>query len=184
MVKISDRAIALVADGAGFDDKNLATAIAVALAESGGNRDAISPTNDYGLWQINKKAHPQLFTKYQWNKEVDNAKMAKQVWDGAGWSAWSAYKNGSYLRYKSRAEKVAKEYITNRPDDLPNPLDPLNTAITSVNNIVSFITDPNNWIRVGYFIGGLLLLSLAAWKLTDTTPAKAVKVINQIKAAR
>lgn len=180
MTKINDRAIALVADAAGFDDKNLATAIAVALAESGGDRDAISITNDYGLWQINKRAHAKLFTQYQWNREADNAKMAKAVWDGAGWKAWTVWKTGAYLRYKARAERVAKEYIVNKPPplpEIPNPLEPLT-------NLVGFVTNTDNWKRLAYFIFGAILIAIAIWKLSGSPTPSPIKKVNIKRATK
>ncbi|HWV44721.1 MAG TPA: transglycosylase SLT domain-containing protein, partial [Nitrospira sp.] len=81
--------------------KFLDTAIAICRAESGGNPNAVSNTGDYGLWQINKAAHPQYFPPkaqggYIWDP-LSNTYVAKTIYAAAGgWSPWSTYKNGSY----------------------------------------------------------------------------------------
>src|SRR4051812_48178503 len=65
----------------------LDTAIAVALAESGGNDQAMhknsNGSTDFGLWQINS-VHTDLLKKYTWNNAGDNTEMARQIWEGQG----------------------------------------------------------------------------------------------------
>lgn len=101
--------------------KFLDTAIAVALAESGGDSKAISPTGDYGLWQINKKAHPTLIASGDWSDGKANTEMARKVWKDAGgsFSPWSTYKsqNGqppAYMKHLGHGQRVydlAKDQI-------------------------------------------------------------------------
>jgi hypothetical protein len=88
--------------------KFLDTAIAVALAESHGNTEAISPTHDYGLWQINKAAHADLFANHNWKDARDNTEMARIVWTDAGrsFSPWTTYKSGAYKAYTGHGAKV------------------------------------------------------------------------------
>jgi len=51
--------------------------VAIATVESGLNPNAISPTGDYGLFQINKKAHPRFFSSsIPWNNPEHNARYA------------------------------------------------------------------------------------------------------------
>jgi hypothetical protein len=65
-------------------------AVAVALAESGGRTDAISPSGDYGLWQINR-IH---FGTYgidarNWSDPNVNAAAAAGISSsGYNWAAW------------------------------------------------------------------------------------------------
>lgn len=47
--------------GAGGPRSAVITAVAVALAESGGNTEAVSPTDDWGLWQINGATWAQQY---------------------------------------------------------------------------------------------------------------------------
>lgn len=72
---------------------------AICKAESGANTLAISPTHDYGLWQINYYYHSGLFNIYNWRDPVNNAQMASSVWNtGGGYHAWATYNNGAWLR--------------------------------------------------------------------------------------
>jgi hypothetical protein len=68
------------------------TAAEIAMAESGGNPDAVSPTDDYGLWQVNG-SHGPLATL---NPQA-NARAAVQIsGDGTNWSPWTTFETGAY----------------------------------------------------------------------------------------
>lgn len=65
-------------------------AIAICLAESGGRTDAISPSHDYGLWQINI-AHfgDGIINSGNWtNPDVQVAEMWSLSSGGHNWAAW------------------------------------------------------------------------------------------------
>ena len=67
-------------------------AASIAMAESGGNPNAISPTNDYGLWQING-SHGALATL----NPLGNAEAAVSISsNGTSWGAWTTYTSGAY----------------------------------------------------------------------------------------
>jgi hypothetical protein len=65
----------------------------VAMAESGGDPNAISPTDDYGLWQINRPS---------WGSQasldpVVNARAAIAIsGDGTDWTPWTTFTSGAY----------------------------------------------------------------------------------------
>jgi hypothetical protein len=67
----------------------------IATAESGGRAYIVSPTDDYGLWQINwshDPADPQIYLN-----PVVNARAAIAISDdGADWSAWTTFTKGMY----------------------------------------------------------------------------------------
>jgi hypothetical protein len=64
----------------------------IAMAESGGNANAISPTNDYGLWQING-SNGALATL----NAFQNAKSAITLsHNGTNWGPWTTYHSGAY----------------------------------------------------------------------------------------
>ena len=64
----------------------------IAMAESGGNQYAYSPTNDRGYWQINGSWGP-LSTF----DALGNAKAAVHISsDGTNWSPWTTYTSGAY----------------------------------------------------------------------------------------
>jgi LysM repeat protein len=65
----------------------------IAMAESGGRQYAVSPTNDYGYWQINGSHGPAMATF----NPIGNAKAAIAISDdGHNWSAWTTYTSGAY----------------------------------------------------------------------------------------
>jgi len=69
------------------------TAAEIAMAESGGNQYAHSPTNDYGYWQINGVHGPSMATY----DPMGNAKAAVSISDnGRDWAAWTTYTSGAY----------------------------------------------------------------------------------------
>jgi uncharacterized membrane protein YgcG len=80
-------------DQAGGDPSDAFMAAEIAMAESGGNPNAISPTDDYGLWQINA-SNGSLATL----DPYENAKSAIELsGDGTNWGAWTTYTSGLYI---------------------------------------------------------------------------------------
>jgi hypothetical protein len=68
------------------------TAAEIAMAESGGNPNAISPTDDFGLWQING-SHGSMATL----NPAGNARAAVSISsDGRNWGPWTTYTSGAY----------------------------------------------------------------------------------------
>jgi hypothetical protein len=79
-------------DGAGGNPADAFTAAEIAMAESGGNPDAVSPTDDYGLWQINA-SNGALATL----SPPGSARSAVILSDdGTNWSPWTTYTSGAY----------------------------------------------------------------------------------------
>ncbi len=64
----------------------------IATAESGGNPNAISPTADYGLWQINASHGAEATLDPLGNAEAAVAISS----DGTNWGAWTTYTTGAY----------------------------------------------------------------------------------------
>ncbi len=89
----------------GFSGGDNVRAVQLAVAVSGGNPTAAS-NDHYGLWQIKKSAHPNLFKKYKWDNPADNARMANVLWQsraslphpGGQFSTadWPAYGGAAY----------------------------------------------------------------------------------------
>jgi Lysozyme like domain/LysM domain len=64
----------------------------IAMAESGGQQYALSPTDDYGYWQINA-SNGALATF----SALGNAKAAVTIsHDGTDWDPWTTYRTGAY----------------------------------------------------------------------------------------
>ena len=65
----------------------------IAMAESGGRQYALSPTDDYGYWQINASHGPAEATF----NALGNARAAIAISDdGSDWYAWTTYVEGLY----------------------------------------------------------------------------------------
>jgi hypothetical protein len=114
-----DEQIADVCRQAGFWGKGLTTAVAVALAESGGNPAAVNTTGNFpeasrdrGLFQINSFWHPEV-TDAEAFDPLLNAHAAYTISTGGmDWDAWSSYTQGTYMAYWDRACAVTNP----RPD--------------------------------------------------------------------
>ena len=79
-------------DQAGGNPADAFMAAEIAMAESGGNPNAISPTDDFGLWQING-SNGALATL----NPFQNAKSAITLSDnGTNWNPWTTYHSGAY----------------------------------------------------------------------------------------
>jgi peptidoglycan DL-endopeptidase CwlO len=77
---------------AGGNPADAFMAAEIAMAESGGNQYALSPTNDYGYWQINvSNGSLATFDAY------GNARAAVIIsQDGTNWNPWTTYTSGAY----------------------------------------------------------------------------------------
>ena len=77
---------------AGGSSAHAFIAAEIAMAESGGNANAISPTNDFGLWQING-SNGSLATL----NPLQNAKSAITLsGNGTNWGPWTTFHSGAY----------------------------------------------------------------------------------------
>jgi hypothetical protein len=110
-MKLSASDIAGYAQNAGFSGPDLQVAVAVALAESGGDPGAhgdlgITPGGSVGLWQINLKYHPE-FNGQDLTDPQTNANAAYSVYQAAGntFEPWSTYKTGVYSSYIVQAQE-------------------------------------------------------------------------------
>jgi LysM repeat protein len=79
-------------EGAGGSPGEASTAAAIAMAESGGNPNAVSLTDDYGLWQIN--ASNGALATLSPSGSARSAVVLSH--DGTDWSPWTTYTSGAY----------------------------------------------------------------------------------------
>lgn len=116
MAQLSDIAIAGYARSAGFNGTGLTMAIAVALAESGGDPNAqgqnrngqgVVTSVDRGLWQINSVYHPEVSDQCAYNPGCAAGAAFNISQRGLNWRPWSTFINGSYKQYMSRASVAA-----------------------------------------------------------------------------
>jgi Lysozyme like domain len=166
MARASATQIASAAKAAGFTGADVAIAVAVALAESGGETTAThknsNGSTDYGVWQINS-IHADILRSGSWSNINDNARMAKKIHDESGsWKPWSTFNSGSYLKFLGTG-KTAGGSATAVDAGLNIPG---LGALESVGKFALFISDPHNWLRTGLFLAGFILLTVAIFKMT------------------
>jgi LysM repeat protein len=77
---------------AGGNSADAFMAAEIAEAESGGNQYALSPTDDYGYWQIN--ASNGALATYNAYGNARSAIILSD--DGSNWNAWTTYRTGAY----------------------------------------------------------------------------------------
>jgi Lysozyme like domain len=111
-MQLSAAEIAPLARNAGFAGADLITAVAIALAESGGDPSIvgdlnITPGGSVGLWQINLRWHPE-YTEDQLLDPQANAGAAYAIYTDAdhSFSPWSTYASGSYRKFVEVAEEA------------------------------------------------------------------------------
>ncbi|MFJ9780019.1 transglycosylase SLT domain-containing protein [Amycolatopsis sp. NPDC101161] len=121
MTKLSAEQIARHAYAAGFRGPGLTTAVAVALAESGGRttaHNATPPDDSYGLWQINMLGALGPERRRQYHLKSDdrlfdpdtNARVAHSISGGGhDFTPWSTYTNGAYQHHLAAARKAARD---------------------------------------------------------------------------
>lgn len=115
MATLSREQLAELASDAGFTGDNTAIAVAVALAESGGNPKAHNgtpPDDSYGLMQINMLGSmgPARRKQYGLKANTDlydpatNMRVAHGIYKGSGWKAWTTYTRGTYKKHLEGAD--------------------------------------------------------------------------------
>jgi Lysozyme like domain len=104
-VKLGATEIVTYAAKAGFEDGDLAVAVAIALAESSGDTAAVGDDGtSIGLWQIHYTVHPQFDPKQLVDPQY-NANAAYKLFVRRKYSFddWSTYKYNAYLHHLDAA---------------------------------------------------------------------------------
>lgn len=127
MTTLSPRQIAEYAHDAGFRGQDLTTAVAIALAESGGRpsvHNDVPPDDSYGLWQINMLGAlgPERRRQFDIDSDRDlldpatNAEAAYDVFRRAGSSfqPWSTF--GDHERFLDEARRAVRSLQRERKD--------------------------------------------------------------------
>lgn len=115
MAQLTREQIADYARAGGFTGDDINIAVAVALAESGGDtksHNTKAPDNSYGLWQINMYGSLGPDRRRTYNLSSNdvlfdptvNAKVAAGIKRGSGWGAWTTYTSGKYKEHLSKTD--------------------------------------------------------------------------------
>lgn len=171
--------LATAAARAGFRGKDLAVAVAVALAESRGDTRAHHVTgreDSRGAWQINIKAWPEFATANLYDLDT-NAKAAFSIWQRKGWGPWSTHNSGAWLLFWPVAQMAAESNVVKRLNSDPGSVagdlanvgdavtggavsaagDMLGAVQTAAGSLVKaggWLGDRNNWVRVAQVTAG------------------------------
>lgn len=200
---ISDVQIAEHASRAGFRGADLNMAVAVAIAESGGNtsaRNLSSREDSRGLWQINVRAHPEFASSNLYDPAT-NARAARAVLAKQGWRAWSVFTNGKALLLQPRATLAASQVqagsaIASGIVDQSNPGGIINQAVSTGASIQqaaslaaragTWISDPRNMMRIVFvMLGGALVVgALVMVALPAATSVASPVVKAAVKASK
>lgn len=95
----TDKTVGILQE-AGFKGESLREAWAIVMRESRGHQGAISPTNDYGLFQMNRAAHhksPWWDDKKLLKADYNAAFAYHMSQGGKNWSSWDIGPNGEHL---------------------------------------------------------------------------------------
>jgi hypothetical protein len=156
--------IAYYAQTAGFDGQDLNIAVAVALAESGGNPNVYNPETatgtpqgegSYGLWQIYLKDHPEYANDNLYDPQT-NANDAYELYSNSGgFSPWATYNSGAYQAYLSPAATAPLPSVPGLTLTAPSQVSPLSVPATGWN------------LETVLWVGGAILAGLALISLLD-----------------
>lgn len=206
MAKLSGGQIATAAKLAGFTGSDLVTAIAVAMAESGGDPAQATHepngTTSYGVWQINS-VHTDVLGMGDWSNPFINAQMAFKIHATQGWHPWSTYNSGAYLPFVFFAKNAADnpEIISNWPGPIAGVVQGASNAANQLGladiakavvgafkllgQAALWLVDPGNWIRIAKFgIGGVLIvagLNIVAKPVLEPVVDKATKTATMAR---
>jgi hypothetical protein len=173
---------------AGFSGSEIPTGVAIGLAESGGNTNAhprnTNGTYDNGVWQINDIHRDALATGNKFDL-YDNAKMARIVYVQAGhsWRPWVTFWKGTYRKYMAQGMAGANNPSPTQPAPKPGPTTQnvdATGALSGITGFFTFITDVDNWIRLGQFAAGMVLLLIGLWQLTGIDAGKVASTAAKV----
>lgn len=195
MAKISDAEIAHYARSAGVTGSDrVAIAVAVALAESGGNttdHNPIPPDDSYGLWQINmlgslgpdRRKQFHLTSNDQLYDPTINARaMAAISNGGTNWKPWKTYTSGKYRFYLPRGRVAAAGSGDSTTVPVSNPTV---GAFANLAKVLTTLDDPATWKRIGLFLAGFVLLIIALFRFTgDNKLSESTKTVAKFIVAR
>jgi hypothetical protein len=201
-----------------WGEEQATTAVAVALAESGGDayKDNkglnVDGSTDWGMWQINDRAHPNLAGWDNWYDATTNARMAKQVYDDRartgrnGWSAWSAYTSGAYKTHIPAAQAGVSqpsgtaggddqttqeaEWFRDTKDVMGQIANGISAMAQVVWKAMVWMANPHNWVRAAFVltggamaVGAIVVAVKPNKSVGQAVTAAPRKIVSTVKAA-
>jgi hypothetical protein len=209
MAKYTLAQLKAAAKNAGFTGNALTIAVAVSLAENGGMDTATTHKNsngstDYGAWQINS-VHSDLMSKYNVRTLQGNADAAYAVYKAAGnkFTPWTTYKSGSYRAHLTAAQKSGTDQnILQGPIGTAlsalspggallaaaggndhTPLSAANNAFDHIADLITHLSDPAFWKRLGLGLGGFALIIIGIIVMVESNKTVRSATEEAVKVA-
>ena len=191
------------------------TAIALAESGGNTDAHALTSREDSrGLWQINARAHPELAGGNLYDART-NARAAKAVYDKQGYGAWSVFTTsdpqrtyrrrlgealsaaggGTSIADVLRAIPTAAGTLTGVAGDVAGAANPLSgiegigqalgSGIGLAAKAGTWLSNPQNWVRVIYVqVGAMLLIGALVILVAPTVIGLASPAGKAGKAAK
>lgn len=181
----SQAQIYALALGAGLTPARAKTAAAIAMAESGGNPAAHNTAgrdDSYGLWQINMKGSLGPARRKQLGLAANadlldpatNAHaMAVISRQGASFVPWTTYVDGAYLAHLSGSTTAGLHLpLPSLPSipDVTAPFRDFGQIVVVIAHAAAWVSNSENWVRVLYVVGGLVVGVAGVSMLIKGTP--------------
>jgi hypothetical protein len=198
VAKLSAAQVHALAMGAGLTDKEADTMTVIAPCESGDagkypvdtgaeNRN-VGGSIDVGIWQINsvhRAKHPTWTVS--WLKvPANNARAMATLFRESGTKPWTS-SIGCWLPKVSNPTPVgaalgaAADVVTSPVEALVSGL---GAMLEAVNRVGAWMSEPHNWTRVAYVVGGAVVVVAAGAAIASDTKAGQTVIQTGTKAAK
>lgn len=170
--------IAAFAKDAGFRGVHLVEAVAIAMAESSGNSDALSSNPDggtnAGLWQLDTPGGGGAgFSVGQLQNPQTNADVAFKVSRGGqDWGSWATWVSGAWRKFETAAATGAKEPITaatatgSGGGSLLGWPSGITGFFKNMGTAIDWLLQPGHWVRIFAGLGGAIMVLSGLWVLS------------------
>lgn len=156
----------------------------IAMAESSGRTDVVNSIGCVGLWQINQPVHVKdhpTWTRAWLQNPANNARAAKVLYTQSGTAPWVSSK----AKWAGAAGAGNSDGF--QLSDIPGAgavsgaIDTAGDVASGVGTIASgvaagatWISTASNWVRVGYVVGGAVLVVVGVNMVTTLPTIKQV----------
>lgn len=186
---MSQASIKQLAMSAGLNESRAGLAAAIAMAESSGDPNAHNakpPDDSYGLWQINmlgamgparRKQFGISDDSQLYNPETNAKAMAQISQQGGNFAPWSTYTNGAYRQFLIPSLGPVPGTTPATSSGSGNWLDkilpgsPVGDINTAVSKTSAWVSNSENWLRVGYVVGGSVIVIVGLTMIIGSTSA-------------
>ena len=195
--------LVLLAKAQGLTPEQARMAGAIGWLESKGdpnahNTNASTGDNSYGYWQINMLGAmgPQrrvLFGISNNDQLFDPQTNAKAMRilsaNGQDFSPWSTYPEAKewikthLIQTTGDGPAGTDQSWIGKVGDALNPVDELSSAIETLNKTARWVSNSQNWVRVGYVAGGAAMMIVGLVMMIQSTTLGSA-VTNVIPAGR